>query len=80
MIDVSLTYARTHLRALLDQVAAGQPVCITRRGKPAALLYAVGSPRVQVDVAALRALTDSMPRQIEGAEAGVRRMRDRSRY
>ena len=38
MRTMSFYEARTHLSALLDQVAKGKKVLITRRGKPAALL------------------------------------------
>lgn len=38
MTTVGLHEARTHLSKLLDQVARGRKVLITRRGKPAALL------------------------------------------
>jgi prevent-host-death family protein len=39
--------AKTHLSRLLDAVAAGEEVLITRRGQPAARLVALrtGSPR-----------------------------------
>jgi prevent-host-death family protein len=38
MTSISFYEARTHLSELLDQVARGKTVLITRRGKPAALL------------------------------------------
>ena len=38
MTTMSFYEARTHFSALLDQVAHGKTVLITRRGKPAALL------------------------------------------
>lgn len=38
MTTVGFYEARTHLSELLDQVARGKTVLITRRGKPAALL------------------------------------------
>jgi prevent-host-death family protein len=38
MTSISFYEARTHLSELLDQVAKGKQVLITRRGKPAALL------------------------------------------
>jgi prevent-host-death family protein len=38
MTSMSFYEARTHLSELLDQVARGKKVLITRRGKPAALL------------------------------------------
>lgn len=38
MTTISFYEARTHLSELLDQVARGKRILITRRGKPAALL------------------------------------------
>jgi prevent-host-death family protein len=38
MTSVSYYEARTHFSALLDQVARGKKILITRRGRPAALL------------------------------------------
>jgi prevent-host-death family protein len=38
MKTISFYEARTHLSELLDQVARGKQILITRRGKPAALL------------------------------------------
>ena len=38
MTSISYYDARTHFSELLDQVARGQTVLITRRGRPAAVL------------------------------------------
>lgn len=38
MTSIGFDEAQTHLSELLDQVAQGKKVLITRRGKPAALL------------------------------------------
>jgi len=38
MTSVSYYEARTHFSELLDQVARGKKILITRRGRPAALL------------------------------------------
>jgi prevent-host-death family protein len=38
MTSIGFYEARTHLSELLDQVARGKRVLITRRGKPAAVL------------------------------------------
>jgi prevent-host-death family protein len=38
MTSISYYEARTHFSALLDQVALGKRILITRRGRPAALL------------------------------------------
>jgi antitoxin (DNA-binding transcriptional repressor) of toxin-antitoxin stability system len=68
------------LSELVEQAAAGDPVCITRRGKPMAQITAVNVPCKRIDVSALRARTDGMPVQRETARDFVRRMRDADRY
>ena len=80
MIRVSLADAKAHLSELVERAAAGEAVCITRRGKPVAQLTAVDTPRKRIDVAALRAMTDAMPVQRETARDFIRRMRDENRY
>lgn len=80
MKTVNLAEAKAHLSELIDRAAAGEPVCITRRGKPVAQLTAVQRPRQPIDIGALRALTDRIPMQQESAGDFVRRMRDEGRY
>jgi prevent-host-death family protein len=80
MRSVNLADARAHLSGLVKRAASGDPVCITRRGKPVARITAVETPRKRVDAAALRAMTDAMPLQRESARDLVRRMRDDDRY
>jgi prevent-host-death family protein len=57
MTSVSFNQARTHLSELLDQVARGKRILITRHGKPAALLSPAPPPAAK-DVRRL-----SAPRQ-----------------
>lgn len=76
MDSFNLADAKAHLSELLDRVAKGEEVRITRRGKPVARLVPDLPPRKPIDIAALRALTSKMGVQGEGAEALVRRMRD----
>jgi prevent-host-death family protein len=80
MKRVSLADAKAHLSRLVEEAAAGAPVCITRRGKAVAQITAVGAPRKRIDVAALRAMTDTMPMQPETARDFIRGMRDEDRY
>jgi len=80
MKRVSLADAKAHLSRLVENAAAGQPVCITRRGKPIAQIIAVDVPRKRIDVTRLRAITDAMPVQPETARDFIRRMRDEDRY
>jgi prevent-host-death family protein len=78
--NVNLADAKAHLSELVEQAAAGEPVCITRRGKAMAWLTAVEVPRKRIDPSALRAMTDGMPLQSVSARDFVRRMRDDDRY
>ena len=80
MRQVNLAQAKAHLSELVERAAAGEPVCITRRGKPIAQISAVAIPRKRIDVAALRAMTDATPMQQESAGDFIRRMRDDDRY
>jgi prevent-host-death family protein len=80
MGSVNLADAKAHLSELVERAAAGDAVCITRRGKPVAQITAVKTPRKRIDSSALRALTDAMPLQREPARDLVRRMRDEDRY
>ncbi|HVH81264.1 MAG TPA: type II toxin-antitoxin system prevent-host-death family antitoxin [Stellaceae bacterium] len=53
MITVGAFEAKTHLSALLDQVARGEEVVITKHGKPIArLVSAVAADRERIDDAA----------------------------
>src|SRR6195256_3236887 len=78
--NVNLANAKAHLSKLVEWAAAGDTVRITRRGKPAAQITAVQTPRKRIDLSALRALTDMMPVQRESARDLVRRLRDQDRY
>ena len=80
MKRVSLADAKAHLSRLVEEAAAGETVCITRRGKAVAQITAIDTPRKRIDVAALRAMTDAMPMQPETARDFIRRMRDEDRY
>jgi prevent-host-death family protein len=78
--SISLAEAKAHLSELVERAAAGDAVCITRRGKPVAQIAPLDKPKKRIDLAMLRALTDRMPRQPESAGRFMRRMRDRERY
>jgi len=68
------------LSELVERAAAGEAVCITRRGKPVAQITAVDTPRKCIDVAVLRAISDAMPVQPKTGRDFIRRMRDEDRY
>ena len=80
MSEVSIVEAKAKLSELVDRVAAGERVSITRRGKPVAVLGPAGRQLKPIDVEALRAFTKGMPRQKETAGKIMRRMRDDARY
>jgi prevent-host-death family protein len=80
MKQVNLADAKAHLSELVAGAAAGEPVCIMRRGKPVAQLTALDVRRKRIDSSALQAITDRMPVQPESARDFVRRMRDDARY
>ena len=80
MTSVNLADAKAHLSELVAQAEAGEDICITRRGKPVAQLTKVQAQRRPVTLAALRAVTDTMPMQTIGAGEFLRQMRDESRY
>ena len=80
MKSVSLAEAQAHLSELIELVATGEAVSITRDGQPVAHLVAVEKPRKRFDLAALRAVTDGMTMQTESAGDFMRRMRDDARY
>jgi prevent-host-death family protein len=80
MKSVNLAEAKAHLSRLVEEARTGEPIYITRRGKPVAQIVAIAAPRKRVDPSELRALTDPMPPQAESAGDFIRRMRDDDRY
>jgi prevent-host-death family protein len=78
--SVNLADAKARLSELVERAAAGEPVCITRRGKPVAQLTAIATPRKPINIAKLRAVTRGTRRQKESAGTFIRRMRDQARY
>ncbi len=80
MSDITLAEAKAHLSELVERAARGEPVRITRRGKPVARLTGVEREAKPIDLATLRALTDAMPKQAEPARSWLRAVRDDARY
>ena len=80
MRTFSIVEAKAHLSELIEMVAAGDEVSITRRGKPVARLTPASAPKKKIDAAALRRLTEGM--QVQGESSGdfMRRFRDDERY
>ena len=80
MKRVNLADAKAHLSELVERAAAGEAVCITRRGKAVAQITAFDTPRKRIDPAVLGAMTDTMPMQPQAARDFIRRMRDDDRF
>jgi antitoxin (DNA-binding transcriptional repressor) of toxin-antitoxin stability system len=78
MGHVNLAEAKAHLSELVARAEAGESIQISRRGKPVAQLSNLTQPRKRIDLAALRAVTDTMPEST--ADNVVRAMRDEARY
>lgn len=80
MKNVSVADAKAQLSELIDLAEAGNQICITRRGKPAAKLVAPEKARAPIDMAHLKSVTAKMPKQPQSAGALIRKMRDEDRY
>jgi prevent-host-death family protein len=77
-MKLNVRETRERLSRLLDAVAAGEEVTITRRGRVAAKLVGVGEGQVRFpDRSALRA---ALPPMKEGAAETIRALRDEERY
>lgn len=80
MRTINLAEAKAHLSELVSEAAAGDTVQILRRGKPVAQLSAARKQLKRIDAAALKEITDRIPRQQQSAGDFVREMRDSERY
>jgi prevent-host-death family protein len=58
-MNISLAEAKARLGELVERATAGEPVRITRRGKPIVQLTAYVRTKKPVDLQALRALTEN---------------------
>ena len=77
---ITLAAAKAHLSAVLDDVAAGEQVVVTRRGRPVARIVAEPAPRKRAAsawVSGLRSFVEAQPKASGGAVAD---MRDSERY
>ena len=77
---VELANARCQLSELIDCVARGESIVISKRGRHVARLIGVEAQRQTVDAARLRALTDAMPMARQEAGVVMRQARDAERY
>ncbi len=77
---ITLAAAKAHLSAVLDDVAAGQEVVVTRRGRPVARIVAEPGPRKRSAttwVSGLRSFVEAQP-MVSGSS--VYDMRETERY
>ncbi len=77
---ITLAAAKAHLSAVLDDVAAGQEVVVTRRGRPVARIVAEPGPRKRSAttwVSGLRSFVEAQP-MVSGSS--VHDMRETERY
>lgn len=80
VVPINLVDAQARLSELVERAANGETIYIFERGKRVAKLIGPEAPKRPVDLAALRQLIASMPRQVPSAGEFVRRMRDTDRY
>ncbi|KQS04667.1 prevent-host-death protein [Sphingomonas sp. Leaf357] len=80
MERINLADAKSHLSEIIDRVEAGESIEITRRGKAAAQIRPLGTPRQKIDVDALRKLHEGQQMQAVPAADFIRQMRDSDRY
>ena len=82
MRSLSVAQAKAHLSALLDAVAAGEDVEITRRRKPIARLTApTHAAETPFDLTAFLATTTSQPlHQDPAANAFIETLRQEARF
>ena len=79
MRKISTSEARTHLSALLDEVAHGETIVITKRGRAVARLTPPEAPDRETAVAAARTLRDLRQRIGWAATEDILQMRDEGR-
>jgi prevent-host-death family protein len=77
MQKVTATWARSHLRELLERIESGEVVVVTRRGRPVARMAAIDKRPPKDPLAAFRA---TMPPARRPSAELVREMRDDERY
>lgn len=79
MREVGAFEAKTHLSALLDEVARGETIIITRRGRPVARLTAPEAPDRETAVTAASTLRRLRQRIGWATTEDILQMRDEGR-
>ena len=81
MRSVNLAEAKAKLSELVAEAEAGETVQIMRRGKVVAKIAPAGKkPARRIDIAELRAITDTMTSTPVDTDMAIRRWRDQERY
>jgi prevent-host-death family protein len=83
MTDYSIAEAKNQLPKLIDRMLAGEPVTITRRGRPVARVVPVQEPEPKAfrwDIERLRKLQEAGRTPTSGQTDTVKAMRDDYRY
>ena len=76
MHTVSVASAKSHLSSILAEVEAGEPVVITRHGRPVAQLSKVCSPKKPIDFSRIDAFRERLPMAKISSAKLIRQMRD----
>ena len=79
MREVSTSEAKTHLSALLDDVARGETIIITKRGRVVARLTPPEAPDRETAIAAAKTLRDLRRRVGWATTEDILRMRNQGR-
>lgn len=79
MREIGAFEAKTHLSALLDEVAAGETVLITKRGRPTAMLVPADRPDRKAAARAADKLREIRARAKCATVSEILQMRDEGR-
>jgi prevent-host-death family protein len=77
---ITLADAKAHLSAVLDDVASGQQVVVTRRGRPVARIVAEPGPHKRAATAWIKGLRSFVEAQPMAKGSSVAGMRDADPY
>jgi prevent-host-death family protein len=77
---ITLADAKAHLSAVLDDVAAGEQVVVTRRGRPVARIVPERAPARRAASSWIEGLRGFVEAQPKAGGCSVADMRDSERY
>jgi prevent-host-death family protein len=73
-MEVGIFEAKTHLSSLLDRVAKGEKVTITKHGIPAAILIPPGDVQSKLSHAEVVEGMRALRRRVKSGKPGIREM------